>query len=167
MGFTGREANELMQRIKLAKESHVATNNIDHSKIVIVIPGTPIPKQSVRFGKFGAFQPKELVDAKKKIKADITAQLPKGFTVWNGPVKVNKLHFIYEYQKGHTKAEMEKTRLYKITRPDQVDNLKKLIFDCFSGLIYTDDSQVCIENHVERYFGTEAKTIIELENFIQ
>lgn len=162
------EHNDLMQRIKLAKSGHIPHNTL--TRLNIIIPGTPIPKQSVRHGKFGTYQPPELVYAKKKIKADIEVQLPKGFVPWTGPVRILRLAFVYEFLKSHKKADkehFEKTGnpLFKITRPDSVDNLRKLPFDCLSGLVYEDDSQICHECGASKYFGKESFTLIELETF--
>ena len=160
------EANDLMQRMKLAKSAHIPLNT--QGKIVIVIPGPPTPKQSVRFGGGRTFQPPELVYAKKKIKADIAVQLPKGFIPWKGPVQVNRLAFVYEYLKGHKKAEREQYKttgipLPKWTRPDQVDNQKKLLFDCISEMVYEDDAQICYEKEIRRYYADESFTMIELQ----
>lgn len=175
------EANDLMQRMKLAKSAHIPLNTQD--KIVIVIPGVPIPKQSVRSydtgkrfinkkGKsttvIGHHQTNELDYAKKKIKADIAVQLPKGFIPWKGPVQVNRLAFVYKYLKSHKKAEREQYKttgipLPKWTRPDQVDNLKKLLFDCMSEMVYEDDAQICYEKEIRRYYADESFTMIELQ----
>lgn len=166
--FSAQEANDMMKRIQLARESHVEKNKVDHEHLILIIPGEPIPKQSVRFTKQGiAYQPKELVEAKKKLKADIQAQLPAGFIPWSGPVEIVMWHFVFSYLKGHSKKERALQRLYKTTKPDMSDNLKKLPLDAMSGLVFQDDSLICKENNVEKYYGTEAKTIIELKLFCQ
>lgn len=160
-----QEANDLMTRMQLARSPHVTENLF--TKLIIIIPGTPIPKQSVRMGRHGAFQPTELVYAKKKIKSDIQVQLPKGFLPWEGPVQINRICFVYEYLKGHSKKEKEQYNttgkvLYKVSRPD-FDNLCKLPLDCMTDIIYKDDSQICYLGRMEKYFGVEAFTLIELE----
>lgn len=160
------EANDLIYRMKLAKMPHIHQNS--QHKLTIIIPGTPIPKQSVRMSKFGAYQPPELVYAKKKIKADIQVQLPKDFKIWDGPLQVSRIAFVYEYLKGHTKKQRLQYHetgmpIPKITRPDMVDNLKKLPFDCMTGLVYQDDGQICYEREIRKYFGEEAFTLIEIE----
>lgn len=160
------EANDLMARMKLAKSAHIQQNS--QHKLTIIIPGTPIPKQSVRMSKFGAYQPPELVYAKKKIKADIEVQLPKGFKLWEGPIQISRLCFVYEYLKSHNKKQRLQYQetgmpIPKITKPDMVDNLKKLPFDCMSGLVYIDDSQICYERDIRKYFGEEAFTLIVIE----
>lgn len=162
------EANDMMKRMQLARSPHI-TENIQ-TKLTIIIPGTPVPKQSFLMGKNGGYQPDKLLYAKKKIQADIQVQLPKGFKIWDGPVRLTRLCFVYEYLKGHSKKEKEQYNvtgipLFKTTRPDMVDNLKKLPFDCMSGLVYIDDAQICQESNISKYFGVEAFTLIELETF--
>ena len=49
-------------------------------------------------------------------------------------------------------------------RPD-VDNLTKAVLDALNGLAYKDDAQVCSLNF-DKYYGKEAKVIIEIEEVL-
>ena len=52
---------------------------------------------------------------------------------------------------------------YKNTKPDLPDNLKKLVNDAMSGLVYEDDSLIVTENDTAKYYGIGGCIIIELE----
>ena len=54
-------------------------------------------------------------------------------------------------------GEIEKT-----TKPDLSDNLKKLLFDTFGGVVFKDDSLICKENNVSKVYSITAKIEIEL-----
>jgi Holliday junction resolvase RusA-like endonuclease len=51
----------------------------------------------------------------------------------------------------------------KTTRPDVCDNLKKLVLDSMSELVYSDDSIIWGEDNVRKFFGTGGCVIIEIE----
>jgi Holliday junction resolvase RusA-like endonuclease len=43
------------------------------------------------------------------------------------------------------------------------DNLKKLVLDSMSELVYSDDSIIWGEDNVRKYYGTGGCVIIEIE----
>ena len=49
------------------------------------------------------------------------------------------------------------------TKPDLADNLKKLVNDAMSGIVYKDDGLIVSEDNVKKYYGTGGAIIIELQ----
>jgi Holliday junction resolvase RusA-like endonuclease len=54
---------------------------------------------------------------------------------------------------------------YKATRPDLPDNLKKLVNDSMSELVFRDDSIIVSEDNVKKYFGIGGCIIIEMSGY--
>lgn len=133
-------------------------------KIKLVIEGQPMSKQSVRQGKTRAGKKVFYQPAKYKIKAkdyyyQIIKQLPEDFQMFEKKVYIEELKFCFQPLAAHKKSkkiyaflssggEIEKT-----TKPDLSDNLKKLLFDTFSGLVFKDDSLICKENNVSKVYA--------------
>lgn len=133
--------------------------------------GIPQPKQSARFRSIAtkhktfiqSYQKQEVVDKQNNFGFDIKSQLPKDFVPFNGPIGVKTL-FVFPPLKGWSKSKLKDlengVKIYKDTKPDLVDNLKKLCFDAMSGIVYVDDARVCKEEG-EKIFGFTPR--IELE----
>ena len=145
-------------------------------KIELTLFGIPMPKQSVRQGKNKQGQTIFYQDKKKKEResdyvAQIKKQLPPGFKMFEECVFVRRMHFVYPPLKSFHKIKgtMEGLRngkkIYKNTRPDLPDNLKKLVNDCLSGLVYRDDCIIVGEDDVKKYYGTGGCVIIILEGY--
>jgi Holliday junction resolvase RusA-like endonuclease len=141
-------------------------------RITLSLFGTPMPKQSVRSfvnkqGKIGTFQPKEMTDRMKDYQRQITQQLPQGFSMFVKRVHIRKLHFVFPPLKSFSKDTMTRIErgeiIWKETKPDLPDNLKKLVMDAMSGLVYKDDNIIVSEDDVKKYYGTGGMIIIELE----
>ncbi len=145
-------------------------------KLTLILMGEPMPKQSVRsFVTKGAkptvghYQPTEMKDRIKDYRRQICYQLPAGFTMFSHIVHIRKMHFVFAPLKSFskTKGKMEKIHageiIYKTTKPDLPDNLKKLVNDSMSGLVYADDSLIATENDVAKYYGTGGMIVIEIE----
>ena len=151
------------------KEQVIVKNN-ELRKITITLFGEPMAKQSVRSTKSGHFfQPKKYVDKEKDYRNQIAKQLPKDFVMFTEEARILKLHFIYAPLKAFhkIKGRMEEIREGKLfpktTRPDVCDNLKKLVLDSMSELVYSDDSIIWGEDNVRKFFGTGGCVIIEIE----
>lgn len=144
--------------------------------------GEPMPKQSVRSFATGAktasnkyivkhYQPAEMDKRVKDYQRQIREQLPQDFVMFTKIVHVRKLHFIFSPLKAFhkIKGKMEAIRggeiFYKTTKPDLPDNLKKLVNDSMSNLIYKDDSLIVTENDVAKYYGEGGCIIIHLEGY--
>ncbi|HNX37044.1 MAG TPA: RusA family crossover junction endodeoxyribonuclease [Candidatus Cloacimonadota bacterium] len=82
-------------------------------------------------------------------------------------VRIKKLAYVFPFPaslSGIQKQYMERHgKLHKNTKPDLADNLKKLLFDAMSGIVFYDDARICAENQVEKYYGGEPRIILALE----
>jgi len=139
-----------------------------HTKLSLVLRGRPMPKQSVRSTKSGHFfQPVEMKERVKDYQNQIVQQLPEQFKMFTKQVHILKLHYIYAPLKSFSKIQMDKLKageiIYKNTRPDLSDNLKKLVLDSLSELVYSDDSIIVSEDNVKKYFGLQDAILIDLE----
>ncbi len=145
-------------------------------KLFLIIPGIPKPKQSARFayrptkdgkGFIHKYQKKEVVDNENNIKSIVILQLPEGFQPFSGPIKINKLHYIFPPLKSFKKSEISFIQtgglIYKSTKPDLTDNLQKGLFDALEGIIFYNDSQVCWMDNVKKYYGLKPMIILEIE----
>lgn len=159
------------------------------NKLRLIIHGTPQPKQSVRSGvvygkdrqpvkfidkKSGKerilqtkFQPKESVENERSIKLEVLSQLPQGFKPFTGPIRVNKLHFVFPPLKTFSKKKMKLiemgAKIYKDKKPDLMDNLNKGLFDALEGVVFLNDSQIVSSNNMEKFYGLQPRIELELE----
>ncbi len=143
--------------------------------IKLTLFGEPMPKQSVlqgiRNGKKQFYQPQKKVDKTEDYILQIKTQLPPDFKMFETCVFVRKMHFMYAPLKSFhkVKGKMDAIRngkkFYKNTRPDLPDNLKKLVNDAMSGLVYKDDNIIVGEDDVKKYYGIGGCVIIELEGY--
>jgi len=155
----------------------------------IEIPGVPMPKQSVRahpvYNRNGEpviyqdkrsgrkkvlirhHQPKDITDREKTIAFMIQEQLPDGFLPFQGPVAINRLHYVFPPLSSFSQKKMSEIAAGKIhpktTKPDITDNLAKMIFDCMEGIIYLNDSQVWSQADVRKYYGFRPGIYITIE----
>ena len=123
------------------------------------ISGTPIPKQSTRWGRDKKGKPRAYTDpkikaAQKRIYWEIKSQLPRGFKLLDGPLGA-KVTFVFPYPKSKKKT------FWKITKPDLTDNLWKMPFDVMEGLVYVNDSRVCLKEG-KKIYGDIPATYIEI-----
>lgn len=146
----------------------------DMRTLRLTLFGEPMPKQSVRqgrtpSGKIIFFQPTKMKARVKEYQKQIKEQLPKDWVPFSEEVHVTKLHFVFAPLKGFSKVKgkmdaiREGKRFYKTTKPDLMDNLKKLPFDAMSGIVYEDDGLVCTETDVAKYYGIGGCIIIEMK----
>lgn len=153
---------------------------IENRRLSLKLFGEPMPKQSVRsfctkkLGPngnhiLGHFQPKEMDVRVKDYQRQIREQLPKDFIRFDARVHVTKMHFIFPPLKSFSRKIMDSIEkgdiIYKETKPDLPDNLKKLVNDSMSDLVYRDDSIIVSEDNVKKYYGTGGLIIIELEGY--
>lgn len=149
--------------------------------IKIIIPGTPVPKQSARFritekkgGKqfIQSYQTSDIKLQKQKIQYLLKSQLPKGFEPFDCPLHV-EVEYLFELPKSATKAQKEivegdfiLSTAWKHTKPDLTDNLNKGLFDAMDGIVYVNDSRICSMSAV-KYYAKEAKTIVRISKLIE
>ena len=138
----------------------------------LFLPVLPQPQQSVRFSSAGGFirkyQPKKVVDWKKKVGILVRAQLPQGFKPFTREDCL-RLHvnFIYPPQTSFRKWEIELLQsggmIRKNTRPDRQDNLMKALCDALSGIVWEDDSIITDGPSGAKYFGLKEGIEIRIE----
>lgn len=147
-------------------------------EILLVLPGTPTAKQSVRvspvYNKKGEpvtfldknsgkkrvlirhHQPKELTEKEQNYKLMIQTQIGPDFKPLQGGVAVS-VDFVFPPLKSFSKKKLAAIEagaiVYKTTKPDITDNLSKMLFDAMEGLVYLNDSQVCVMYSVRKYYG--------------
>ncbi len=136
------------------------------------ILGIPQSKQSARFRsmKMGnktivkSYQKKEVVENERNIAFDIKSQLPSDFVPFDGPVSV-KVTYVFPPQSNWTKKKMAELQagkvFYKTTKPDLTDNLNKGLFDAMNGIVFVDDSRICL-NESRKIYGLVPRTEVEL-----
>lgn len=151
---------------------------LKYPKILLTVPGVPTPKQSARFGtiknKFGKFVPIVYKDQKVRIqennfKASVISEISQkypGFIPYADCGLSIKLTFVFPPLKTMNKKVLEKISLekecvYKVTKPDLGDNLKKLTLDAMNGVVYIDDAQICLET-ARKIYGNVPRTEIEI-----
>lgn len=142
--------------------------------IKLILYGQPISKQSVRQGRSWSGKKIFYQPAKYKIKAkdyyyQVLKQLPKDFKMFTEKVYIEELKFCFEPLAAHKKSKKISAflssggEIEKTTKPDLSDNLKKLLFDTFSGLVFKDDSLICRENNVSKVYAITAKIEITIK----
>lgn len=172
--------------IPFASTDKVLIDSIVIRKITLTLFGIPMPKQSVRGHANGSYkmsktdkkiynvlyyQPKEFAERVKDYQTQIRKQLPAEFKIFENEVHVTKWHFVYPPLKAFQKIKgrMDDLRngkiFYKNTRADLIDNIKKLVADSMTGLVYKDDGLIVTENNTAKYYGTGGMIIIEMEGY--
>ena len=110
-----------------------------------------VPKaiQSVRFSRFGKYQPIQNVHWKSFIRLAATQQLPEDFQIFTGAVELI-VRFTFPPLKSFSKKKLQEIEtggtFFKTTKPDLNDNLMKGLCDALTGVVWNDDSQICIVN---------------------
>lgn len=122
--------------------------------------GEPVPKGrpliTTRNGSFPrAYTPKKTRDAESNMRAQIVAQLPKGFIPIRGAIRVN-INVIRTKPKS-----LPKKVKYPITKPD-LDNYVKSSLDSMNTVVFKDDAQIMSLFAMKEY-GNIPMTTIEIE----
>ena len=141
----------------------------DYREITVILNTRPKPKQSCRFTKDGrTYKKKEILNVETMIKTELMLQLPSGFKPLGGAIMVKSLDFVYKRPKSHYRSGKYSHLLkanapfYKTTRPDLTDNLPKLLFDTFNGIVIEDDSKIVHICNSSKIYGDEDKIVVRL-----
>lgn len=129
-------------------------------KIKFEVKGTPVAKGRPRLGKNGTYTPQKTKDYEELVKLSFLKQYPK-FDPFMGELSV-KVDAIFEVPKSYSKKKRVVLLHTGYTHRPDVDNLTKSVLDALNGLAYKDDAQVC-SLHFDKYYGKEAKVIVEIE----
>lgn len=124
----------------------------------------PMAKQSARFAIIGghvkSYQTKEVKSYERAIGFMAKSQLPKGFVLKTGKIKIESMTFAFKAPKSLKKSERQIIDnggwLIKTTKPDLTDNLMKPIFDALQGIVYKGDQQIYEMNNIKKVWRTVA-----------
>lgn len=142
-------------------------------RVQLVFEGEPKAVQSVRgcirgVGKkafIHHYQPKEQVDWKKAIGMLARQQLPSEWKPIDSGIAIWKAVFAFSPPQSLSKKDKEILanggEVYKITKPDMQDNCMKGLCDALSDIIWTNDSRICLIEHVRKVYSNRPR--IELE----
>ena len=124
--------------------------------------------QSCRFSRGRAYQKPDVTRWKRSIENIAIAQLPAGFEMMRGAVRIKRAVFVFSKSlKGFKKAEKEHLErggyIYKTTKPDVTDNLFKGLIDALSGIVYEADQLICHNADTKKLWGLEPRIEIEFE----
>ena len=137
---------------------------------IITILGVPKAVQSFRFTKEGRkYQPKEVVSWKNLVRITAMRQYAGKPILADIPVSID-VEFVFPPPKSWSKSKRKALEsgavIYKVTKPDLTDNLKKALIDALSGVCWERDQQICREK-TAKFYGTEPRTVLyfeEIEN---
>lgn len=153
--------------------------------IKLILLGDPMAKQSTRVAANGyklvhkrgklVKVPKIRAYTKKKYKerlsdyqAQIKKQLPPNFKLFKGAVFIDRLLVVLQPTKQmlgskERKKQFEQGRgILHTKRPDLPDNLKKLLLDSLSGIVYEDDGLICMEQNTKKVYALNPRIEITL-----
>jgi Holliday junction resolvase RusA-like endonuclease len=155
---------------------------------VITLSGLPIPKQSARFYPFKkkdgktivkSFQPAKITEKEYSYQMQLIDVVNKiKFVPFSKFVIVENIRFVFPILKSASKklrqliilAERhdyiplydEGLSSYKKTTKPDLDNLEKMLWYCFNGIVFTDDSLICEKHNISKVYGTRPRTEISL-----
>lgn len=138
-------------------------------RIKITLVGDPMSKQSVRKGKKGFYQPSKYKDKARDYIRQIKKQLPKDFEVFTKRVHCIKFKVIHKPRLIDVSSKAKRAfisdggLLEKTTKPDLMDNLKKLAYDSMSNLVFEDDALISVEKDCSKWYGLNPRIEIILE----
>ena len=123
----------------------------------------PTPHQSIQYRKGFAYTPKRIKEFKKNIVTLAKQQLPKDFQmIASGTeITVEELHYIFRYPTNFSKKKKE-TFLYRLGRPDLLDNINKAFMDALEGVVFEKDENIVHVKDLQKYYGPEDMIKIKL-----
>lgn len=113
---------------------------------------------------------KGVVETTNALQAQIKYWIEKSypnFKMFLGPVFVTRVEFVFTPLANTPKYIMDdlytgKHVYFKDTKPDD-DNLEKLLWDAFEGIVYDNDSRKVSKNGIFKRYGIKPGVIVELE----
>jgi len=131
----------------------------------IIIPGKPVAQARPRFYRRGSFVGAYSAQQTEAGKFLLLArEYLRGKKPLNGPIFL-KAEFYFPILKSWPKWKKEKVEdgfeFPHVKKPD-LSNCLKFVEDCLNGIAWKDDSQIYKVEAV-KYYGTEAKTILIIE----
>lgn len=130
---------------------------------IFEIHSTPRPqKQTLQGMSFGG--KKQFYDPsrmnKKMIQWQVQPHAPK--ELLQGPIEMHLTFYlpIPKHIKGTERQAMNNNAAKHYKRPD-IDNLAYIVTNALKGIVYKDDSQICIMR-LEKMYGEQPKTVIKV-----
>ncbi len=125
---------------------------------VFEIHSIPRPQKQTCLGRHGCYDPSRMT--KKHIQWQISPHAPK--ELLQGPIEMHLTFYmpIPVAKKGIERQAMIKNILKHHIRPD-IDNLAYIVTNAMKGIVYKDDSQICILR-LEKLYGEQPKTVIKV-----
>lgn len=146
-----------------------------NGRLEIILDKVPNTKQSTRFrayidkatgkAKGYAYQSEKVKSEELSLVQAIEKQLPDDWIIKDTPMSIG---ITYQYilpkhaKSKHKEAIKNGVKVYKDTAPDLSDNLNKLLFDSMQKCVITNDSKFINIHRLEKIYGFEEKTIIEI-----
>lgn len=135
-----------------------------------------MPKQSVKKGNSGFYQPAKYKTRELNYRRQLLKQIGRDFKPFEHFVEVQRLEFIFAPTKQDLKRKGSRRWLEfgglipKYTIPDLPDNLPKFFFDCISrnpklprhAYIIDNDARVQAEQNVFKWYGMKPRIEIDL-----
>lgn len=132
-------------------------------RIEFTIPWRVAPKQSVRFGRRGAYQPKRLTQNAASLSSFAAPHCPP--EPLEGPLRVSYV-VTYAYLKRHTIEQRAAGPIPKDTVPD-VDQLAKQLSDVLEASgFFSNDAQI-VELHVRKMWDAVPSVRVRIEDGVR
>jgi Holliday junction resolvase RusA-like endonuclease len=128
-----------------------------NTKIKFTLYGKPCCKQSVRLGKYGAYQNKTLKSKENLVKQALKEQFNVKVIEDCILLKIT-CFFAPKYLQQPKNSHL--IGKYYDKKPD-ADNIAKFYCDCLKDVVIADDN-IIVDLNIKKYYGEEYKTEIEL-----
>lgn len=138
------------------------------SEIRFVVSGKIVPKQSTRFGKYGAYPSKRVKTYAEHIKACYWAKYPVTQMAWEDksiPLEI-VIDVYFELPKSYSKKKREGLSQGYPTKVPDVDNCTKAILDGIKGVIFPDDAQI-VSQTTNKYWSETSYVYVTIKEKVR
>ncbi len=129
-------------------------------KLVIELPGNPVPKGRPRFGKGHAYTPSATALYERSLAWAAKAAM-KGQHKFKGPLRITVKAYV-SLLKGFSTTERLAALSGRLCPRGDVDNFAKICLDACNGIVYGDDAQAVVLL-AYKAFAVEPMMRIEIE----
>lgn len=132
---------------------------------IITIPGPPVPKARAWQTKSGhIYTPQRTINYERLVKKCYKEQVGDVKAPTNMPVAI-QIRFFVPIPRTDPEVIKQEKRTAKLrpTKPGDVDNYAKSVFDALNGVAYADDSQV-VQATIDKYYSDEPRTIVVIKS---
>lgn len=130
-----------------------------------------LKKKGLKKKKVSGYHPERVKKKENAIIILAKSQLPRGFEIWDSPIRIKEITYIFPILSNMPEKTKEYIRqggiVYKAKKPDLTDNLQKGLIDALSGVVFTDDSRIVEVEKERKIFGEEPRTELVLEKINQ